>query len=109
MPTFAFSTARPTDQAVDVLVLPVYEGPFVSIVTEIARPGFRMEGISTLPAGPFGWAINAGFDANGDPLPDTTNGGYAQVPLNVGGPSTQTLVRFANRSLPGRIKVCKVP
>jgi leucyl aminopeptidase len=27
VPTFAFSTARPTDQAVDVLVLPVYEGP----------------------------------------------------------------------------------
>ena len=27
MPTFAFSTDRPTDQAVDVLVLPVFEGP----------------------------------------------------------------------------------
>jgi leucyl aminopeptidase len=27
VPTFAFSTDRPTDQAVDVLVLPVFEGP----------------------------------------------------------------------------------
>ena len=27
MPTFAFSTDRPTDQAVDVLILPVFEGP----------------------------------------------------------------------------------
>ena len=27
MPTFALSTDRPTDQAVDVLVLPVFEGP----------------------------------------------------------------------------------
>jgi len=27
VPTFAFSTDRPTDQAVDVLVLPIFEGP----------------------------------------------------------------------------------
>ncbi len=42
-------------------------------------------------------------------LANNTNGGAANVDLNVaGGAANQTTVRFFNRSLPGRIKICKI-
>lgn len=84
--------------------------PLSANVTELARPGFRLEAVDTLPinklAGPF--TPDQGFDANGILLPNNTNGGYATVLLNEGGPASQVLVNFRNRSLPGRVKVCKI-
>lgn len=84
---------------------------FTANVTELARTNFRLENVTTFPAnrltGPF--TPNQGFDANGNPLPSNTNGGYANVTLIVGGgPNQQTTVNFFNRSLPGVIKVCKI-
>ncbi|MBK7705571.1 MAG: DUF3494 domain-containing protein [Acidobacteria bacterium] len=84
---------------------------FTTNVTELARPNFRLESVTTFPAGrltgPF--VPDMGFDANGVPLASNTNGGYANVILiSGGGTSQQTTVNFFNRSLPGRIKVCKI-
>lgn len=77
-------------------------------VTELARANFRLETASTLPANRFvSLTLNAGFDANGNPITNT-NGGFATVNVVVGSTgANQTIVNFGNRSLPGRIKVCK--
>ena len=85
-------------------------GPLTAIVTELASRSFRLEAVDTLPinklAAPF--TPNQGFDANGVALANNTNGGYATVLLNEGGASSQILLNFRNRSLPGRVKVCKI-
>jgi uncharacterized repeat protein (TIGR01451 family) len=83
---------------------------FTARVTELARPNYRLVGVTTLPAGALNGPFipDAGFDANGAPLANNTNGGYATVNLAVGGASTMKVVRFTNQSLPGQIKVCKI-
>jgi hypothetical protein len=82
---------------------------FTANVTELARANFRLENVTTFPAGRFNtFTPNQGFDANGNPITNT-NGGFANVDLIVGGgPNQQTTVNFFNRSLPGTIKVCKI-
>jgi Ice-binding-like len=84
--------------------------PLSAIVTELARPAFRLEAVDTLPINKLAAAFtpNEGYDANGVAIANNTNGGFATVLLNEGGPSSQVLVNFRNRSLPGRIKVCKI-
>lgn len=83
---------------------------FTVNVTELARANFRLENVTTFPATRFNsWTPNQGFDANGVPLANNTNGGFANVDLVAGGGvSQQTTVNFFNRSLPGVIKVCKI-
>jgi hypothetical protein len=82
---------------------------FTANVTELARPNFRLENVTTFPANRLNAFVpNQGFDANGNPITNT-NGGYANITLiSGGGVSQQTTVNFFNRSLPGVIKVCKI-
>lgn len=98
-------------RAINVTILQVPQSTFTTNVTELARPNFRLENVTTFPVnrlnGPF--TPNQGFDANGAPLEDNTNGGFANVTLiQNGGVASQTTVNFFNRSLPGVIKVCKI-
>ncbi len=84
--------------------------PFTANVTELAHATYRCENVTTFPVSALNPPIhfNQGFDANGNPIPNT-DGCYVNVNLNVGtGPANQTTVRFFNRSLPGRIKICKI-
>ncbi len=84
---------------------------FQTIVTELAQPTYRCENVTTFPANALvGWVADFGFYGDRTPiLPNNNNGCYALVNLNVaGGAANQTTVRFYNRSLPGRIKVCKI-
>lgn len=93
------------------LTIPQTGGPFTANVTELAEPNFRLENVTTFPITALNgtFTANAGFDANGVALADNTNGGFANISLNTaGGAANQTTVRFYNRSLPGRIKVCKI-
>lgn len=95
---------------ITVTILQIPGTPFTANVTELASPTFRLEQVTTLPAGrltgPF--TPDQGFDQNGNPI-SNVNGGFANVLLVTnGGPSQQTTVIFGNRSLPGRIKVCKI-
>jgi len=72
---------------------------FTVNVTEIGRPNLRLEDVTTFPAG----RLTAPFTPNPD------GGGTANVILTVGGGvNQQTTVNFFNRSLPGRVKVCKI-
>jgi hypothetical protein len=82
---------------------------FTANVTELARPNYRLESVTTFPATRLNsFTPNAGFDANGNPITNT-NGGFANVTLiSGGGVNQQTTVNFFNRSLPGVIKVCKI-
>ncbi len=95
---------------ITVTTLQVGTSTFTTNVTELAKTNYRLDFVSTFPP----IALNnvfpdAGFDANGALLTNNTNGGYANVTINVGsGPANQVTVRFFNRSLPGRIKVCKI-
>ncbi len=102
---------------ITITILQVNGGPspsptqaFTANVTELAKPTFRCEGADTLPSTAFNsWTADAGFDKNGLPLMDNTNGCYANVDVNVGNnPANQTVVNFYNRSLPGRVKICKI-
>ncbi len=83
---------------------------FATNVTELAKVNYRLQTMTTFPANALnGQYFDQGFDKNGLALMDNTNGGFANVLLNVGnGPANQVTVRFFNRSLPGRIKVCKI-
>jgi len=94
---------------ITVTILQQPDTAFTANVTELARPNFRLEAATTLPANRLnGIEFNAGFDANGNPITNT-NGGYARIALTPGGGvSQQTTVFFFNRSLPGRVKVCKI-
>ncbi len=83
---------------------------FTANITEIAQPTFRLESVQTFPTSrltaPF--TPDQGFNAAGAPI-SNTGGGYANVELiPAGQASSQTTVRFYNRSIPGRIKVCKI-
>ncbi|MFN6963306.1 MAG: ice-binding family protein [Pyrinomonadaceae bacterium] len=72
--------------------------PFVIRVTELGRETYRFESAFTRPANRF---VGQGFN------PD--NGGFADIQVIAGSTATnQTTVVFNNRSLPGRIKVCKI-
>jgi hypothetical protein len=102
---------------ITITILQVNGGPspsptqaFTANVTELAKPTFRCEGADTLPTTAFNsWTPDAGFDKNGVALSDNTNGCYANVDVNVGNnPANQTVVNFYNRSLPGRVKICKI-
>jgi len=90
-------------------ILQAPDTTFSAIVTEIARPNYRLEAAITFPSGRLnGIQFNAGFDQNGNPIPNT-NGGYVSIVLIAGGgPAQQTTVNFFNRSLPGVVKVCKI-
>lgn len=90
-------------------ILQTPDTPFTAIVTELARANFRAESASTLPSNRLvAFAQNVGFDQNFNPI-SNTNGAAAQILLISGGTvSQQTVVTFANRSLPGRLKVCKI-
>ncbi len=82
---------------------------FTTNVTELGQSNHVLQIISTFPANSLNSVnFNQGFDSYGVPLDDNTNGGYANVLLNAGGTANQTTVRFFNRSIPGRIKVCKI-
>jgi len=73
--------------------------PFPVQVTEIGRPNIRLESVTTLPTG----------RQVGNFVPNADGGGTATINLVVNGATNnQTTVNFFNRSLPGRIKVCKV-
>jgi hypothetical protein len=95
--------------AITTTILQTPNTPFTANVTELARPNFRLENVTTFPANRLnGFVLNQGFDANGNPITNT-NGGFANVTLiSGGGPSQQTTVNFFNRSLPGQVKVCKI-
>ncbi len=95
---------------ITITLLQVGTQPFTTNVTELARVNFRLQSIATFPATSLNSTVfDAGFDASGAPLANNTNGDYANVTLNIaGGAANQTTVRFFNRSLPGRIKVCKI-
>lgn len=82
---------------------------FTANVTELARTNFRLENVTTFPANRLNFfTLDEGFDANGNPIMNV-NGGFANVDLIVGGGvNQQTTINFFNRSLPGRIKVCKI-
>jgi hypothetical protein len=81
---------------------------FTTFVTELAQPTFRAESASTLPVNRFiSFTPDVGVDQFGNTFTNT-NGGVAAVTVPVGDPSTMTTVNFNNRSLPGRIKVCKI-
>jgi hypothetical protein len=90
-------------------ILQTPDTTFTANITELARPNYRLETVTTFPANRLNQFVpNAGFDANGNPI-NNTNGGYANVTLiSGGGVSQQTTVNFFNRSLPGVIKVCKI-
>jgi hypothetical protein len=84
---------------------------FTTVVTELAQPTYRCESVTTFPANALlTFVLDIGFYGDGSPvLPNNNNGCAAAVSLNVaGGAANQTTVRFFNRSLPGRIKVCKI-
>ncbi len=101
---------------ITVTIPQVGNSPFTAHVTELANPTFGLSDVITAPTAALILPIHfdAGFDANGAALPAcpavncNQNGGYVDVNLNVGGIANQKIVRFTNRSLPGRIKVCKV-
>ncbi len=83
---------------------------FTANITEIGQPTFRLEDVQTFPTNrltaPF--TPDQGFNATGTPI-SNPGGGYANITLVAGGgASSQTTVRFYNRSIPGRIKVCKI-
>jgi hypothetical protein len=94
---------------ITVTILQVPDSVFTANVTELARPNYRLEDVRTLPADRLvQWFPNLGFNANGTAITNT-NGGYANIRLISGGTTVeQTTVNFYNRSLPGRIKVCKI-
>ncbi len=105
----ANSTAAPTARC-DVGAYEISTTmPFTANVTELAKDTYRLENVTTFPVSALNsWTPDQGYDANGLPIVNT-NGGFANVSLNVaGGAANQTTVRFFNRSLPGRIKVCKI-
>jgi len=86
------------------------ESTFTALVTELARPNFRLENVTVIPTNrSLGFALNIGFDPVTETFFTNTNGGVAQIGLVSGGGASQaTIVNFINRSLPGRIKVCKI-
>ncbi len=90
---------------------PAPTAPFRTVVTELAKPTYRCENVTTFPANAlFSWFPDGGFYGDGTAISQNNpNGCYANVDLNVaGGAANQTTVRFFNRSLPGRIKICKI-
>ncbi len=97
----------------ELIVVPIPDGsstPFTANVTELAQPTYRCENVTTSPANALNsWTPDLGYYGDGSPiLPNNLNGCYADVELNVaGGAANQTTVSFYNRSLPGRIRVCK--
>ncbi len=95
---------------ITVTILQSGNGPFTANVTELAQATFRLESVTTFPATALNSVtLDSGFDVNGVLLANNTNGGYANVALNIaGGAANQTTVRFFNRSIPGRLKVCKI-
>ncbi len=97
-------------RAINVTILQEPGTPFTANVTELARTNFRLEDATTFPASRFNsLTLDEGFDANGVELADNTNGGFANVDLLASTTATnQTTVNFFNRSLPGRVKVCKI-
>ncbi len=95
---------------ITLTILDLNNGTFTANVTELAQPNYRLEEITTFPSNALNvWQADVGYDVNGNFLLNNQNGGYVNVDLNVvGGPQNQTAIRFYNRSLPGRIKICKI-
>ena len=96
---------------ITVTIPQVTPNPFTVDVTELAQANYRLENVDTLPAnqltGPF--TPNTGWNAAHSATISNTNGGLANVFLvNSPDPAFMTVVNFYNRSLPGRIKVCKI-
>ncbi len=87
---------QPADQRYAMLVRSKLNAaaPFTAWVTELAKATYRLENVTTFPTSALNsWSPDIGFDANGQPLANNTNGGAANVNLNVaGGAANQTTV-----------------
>jgi uncharacterized repeat protein (TIGR01451 family) len=95
---------------IEVTIPQVGNSPFTAKVTELKKENYKLVDVTTSPTNALNGPIvfDAGFDANGAPLADNTNGGYVVVNLTVGGTANQKIVHFVNQALPGLIKVCKI-
>ena len=93
---------------------PVGEVASLAFVSELPRAGFFLESVEVIPAdranGPAVLGTIVGVDANGnDVFIPAPGGGFQDVfILESASAADETLVIFANRSNPGRVKVCKV-
>ncbi len=95
---------------IEVTIPQVGNSPFTAKVTELKKENYKLVDVTTSPTNALNGPIvfDAGFDANGAPLADNTNGGYVVVNLTVGGTANQKIVHFVNQAMPGLIKVCKI-
>src|SRR5687768_3438846 len=93
---------------------PVGEVASLAFVSELPRAGFFLESVEVIPPdranGPAVLGQIVGVDANGnDVFIPAPGGGFQDVfILESNSAADETLVIFANRSNPGRVKVCKV-
>jgi hypothetical protein len=86
----------------------------LAFVSELPRAGFYLESIQVVPANRRNSADQLGFivgvnNAGGDVLIPAPGGGFVDVIVQEStSTADETLVIFANRSNPGRVKVCKI-